>query len=110
MISLGLVCPDGSLGLPLLPLVNVFVFDLLLRDRTHSRSRHFLLLVLEHILDAGPSPGVHHVGPLLRGVGGQLLPPLDDEDTGVTYLAYPGSVELEASQTVFLVLPAVCEP
>ena len=70
---------------------------------------HFLFLVFEHILDSGSRPRVHHVVPVLVGVGGQLLPPLDDEDTGVADLAVPHVLELEAANTVALILFTVSE-
>ena len=71
--------------------------------------RHVLLLVLEDILDAGPGPGVHDVVPVLGGVGGQLLPPLHDEDAGVADLAVPRVLQLEAANTILLIFLTVCE-
>ena len=71
---------------------------------------HFLLLIFEDILDPGPCPGVHHVMPVLVCVGGQLLPPLYDEDAGVADLAMPHVLQLEAAYTVILILLAVGEP
>ena len=55
--------------LSFLPFVNMFVFDLVLRQWGHSRARHLLLLVLEDILDAGARPRVHHVCPVFGRVG-----------------------------------------
>ena len=106
----------------------MFVFDLVRRHRgaVHLHS----LLVLEHILDSRPLskinisfisvrhifflqfllPGVDHVGPVFASVGRQFLPSLDYEDTGVTDLAYPRTPQLETTEAVLLVFPAVCKP
>ena len=70
---------------------------------------HFLLLVFEHVLDPWPCPGVHHVVPVLVGVGGQLFPPFDDKHAGVANLAVSHVLELEAADTVTLILFTVSE-
>ena len=83
------------------PLVHVLVWS--------RHVAHFLFLVFEHILYPGPGPGVHHMVPVLVGVGGQLLPPLDDEDTGVADLTIPHILKLETANTVTLILFTVSE-
>ena len=108
----------------------MFVFDLVRRH--HGAAHLHSLLVLEDVLNprAGPGqemfahklssfgalktllllPGVNHVGPVLAGVGWQFLPALDYEDTGIADLPDPGTVQLETTEAIVLVLTAVCKP
>lgn len=74
------------------------------------QARDFFLLMFEHILDAWSSSGVHNMSPVLGGVGGQLLPPLDNQDAGVADLARAASLQLETAAAVALILLTVSEP
>ena len=66
-----------------------------------------LLLMFEHVLYPGPGPGVHHMGPVLGGVGRELLPSLDNQNTGIAYLTIASISKLETPGTVFFVLLTV---
>ena len=98
---------DWSSSLPL-PSVHVLVFEHVFLRAVWDWC--LLLLVLEHVLDAWPGPGVHHVVPVLVGVSRQLLPPLHDQHARVADLTIPGVLQLEASNTVHLILLAISEP
>ena len=50
------------------------------------------------------------MGPVLAGVGWQFLPALDYEDTGIADLPDPGTLQLETTEAIVLVLTAVCKP
>ena len=104
----------------------MFVFDLV---RGHQAAAHLhSLLVLEDIFNSRSLsltnilvfvfvlilvfllPGVNHVGPVLAGVGWQFLPALDYEDTGIADLPDSGTLQLETTEAIILVLTAVCKP
>ena len=55
------------------------------------------LLWSGHDLHAWTLPGVYNVGPVLGLGGGQLVPPLDDEDTGVADVSPPLLLHLETA-------------
>ena len=97
---------DGDRTFPS-PAIHVFMLVHVLVRRPQHR---ILLLVLEHVLDAGPGPGVHHVVPVLVRVLRQLLPALDYEHAGVADLAVPDARQLEAAHAVILILLTVSEP
>jgi hypothetical protein len=97
--------------LSLLRLQRLALVDVLVLVRLLKRHRTLLeLLLLEDVLGAGPSPSVDHVRPILPGVSRKLLPPLDNEDTGIADLSSPILCKLEAVRAVILVLPTVSEP
>ena len=50
------------------------------------------------------------MGPVLASVGGQFLPPLDNEDAGIADLATSRLLELETLLASILVLTTVREP
>ena len=58
----------------------------------------------------GLVPGIHHMGPVLRGVQGKLLEPLDEKHAGVADVPAPGLAQLEAPGKELLVLAARREP
>ena len=53
------------------------------------------LLRSGHDLHAGALPGVHDVSPVLGVRGGQFVPSLDDENTGITDVSSPFLLYLE---------------
>jgi len=96
--------------LSLLRLQRLSLVDVLVLVRLLKGHRTLLLLLLEDVLGAGPRPSVDHVRPILPRVSRKLLPPLDNEDTGIADLSSPVLCKLEAVGAVILVLPTVREP
>ena len=56
------------------------------------------------------APGIHHMSPVLRGVQGKLLEPLDKQHTGIADIPAPGLAQLEAPGEELLVFAARREP
>ena len=52
----------------------------------------------------GLAPGIHHMGPVLRGVQGKLLEPLDQKHAGVADFPLPRLGQMETFLEVLLVL------
>lgn len=62
-----------------------------------------------NVLDPRPIPRVHHVVPVLGCLLGQVPPPLDDEDAGITQLPLPRLGYFEAIAEGRLIFAAACE-
>ena len=67
------------------------------------------LLLLDKALGAGASSGVHNMTPVPLVVLGQLLPPLDQQHTGIADLAHSVLLQLETCPELILILGAVRE-
>ena len=86
---------------PSFPDIFVFVFQ--------AFNLLVLLLRSGHDLHARPLPGVNNVSPVLGVRGGQFVPPLDNEDTGIADVSPSVFFHLETSLETGGVLVTCCK-